>query len=758
MKACGRPLLFLLCALIGTQARAAAHRRALLVGIDDYSASHLSRSGEPNPVPDRDYPNLGGAVNDVRGMAEMLVHLYGFEPADVVTLTDQQATRAAILQALETHLLKPAAKGDVLLFYYSGHGSQVANSRSDEPDKLDESIVPSDSRLGAPDIRDKELRTRFNQILDHGARLTVILDSCHSGSGARGLATGARPRGIKPDPRDVAEASPPGPSPEDRGALIISAAEDFDLAWETRDEEGRLYGSFSLAWLRALRVAAAGEPVRDTFLRARARLRAETPYQEPVMAGNAEARLSPFLGVRTDRRGDRTVIAVEKVREDGTVVLQGGWANGLAVGCELRSLSGGATRLTVSAIRGLGTSEATVAAPAVPRWLHPGALLEVVGWAAPRGKPLRVWMPRSPMNVEALAALAPALSDRAKRHRVRWVSDPTAVTPAYLLRWRDRGWEILNAQGSAEHLGAAGALAAIGKTPPGSSLFVQLPAPAALLERIALRDGVECVERPEDAQYILVGRYAGRKLQYAWVRPAVKMSDRRNTGLPLRTAWHTIERGSDQTNDAAFLRDLALRLRRIYAWNLLESPPEARLPYHLTIRRSRDGEEIRDSAMIGGQQYGLVLRRDSAPPPAQVQARFVYAFAIDSFGRSVLLFPLRGSVENRLPLPPLPGQEGPYPPLEIPLGPPELFAVSRPYGIDSYFLLTTDEPLPDPWILEWDGVRTRTAIPATALEELLSINDRSESVVMPANWSIEKLLCESVPPRAAPVRGKAASQ
>src|SRR6185369_10186778 len=168
------------------------HRRAVLVGINDYSASHTTAGA-------RDLSNLNGAVNDVLLLKEMLVVLYGFERRDVVTLTDQEATRTAILGAIDRHLAAPASAGDVLLFYFAGHGSQAPNSLSDEADKLDETIVPADSIKGADDIRDKELRRRFNRILDRGARLTVILDDCHSGSGARGLPTGIRPRGIRPD-------------------------------------------------------------------------------------------------------------------------------------------------------------------------------------------------------------------------------------------------------------------------------------------------------------------------------------------------------------------------------------------------------------------------------------------------------------------------------------------------------------------------------------------------------------------------------
>src|SRR5206468_3725245 len=120
-------------------------------------------------------------VNDVNTMRDMLVALYGFDRNDIVTVTDQAATRDAILGDLE-RLVNAAAKDDVILFYYAGHGSQVRNSSSEERDKLDESLVPADSRAGAPDIRDKELRILFNRILDRGARLTVILDNCHSSS------------------------------------------------------------------------------------------------------------------------------------------------------------------------------------------------------------------------------------------------------------------------------------------------------------------------------------------------------------------------------------------------------------------------------------------------------------------------------------------------------------------------------------------------------------------------------------------------
>lgn len=669
----------------------AGHRRALLVGINDYTASSIAAHRTPAP-PARDWPNLNGATNDVAAMREMLELLYGFDRRDIAVLTDQEATRTAILQALE-RLAATVSKEDVLLFYYAGHGSQVRNSASDEPDELDETLVPADSRAGAPDIRDKELNMLFNRMLDRGARLTVILDNCHSGSGARGLPPDAPSRGVSADLRDVADAIR-SPRPEDRGALVLSAAQDFDRAWETRDEEGRMHGAFSWAWLRAMRDSAPGEPAMETFLRAQARLRAETPYQEPVLAGNAEARRRPFLGVRVDRPDGRFAVGVEKVRADGTVVLQGGWAQGLAVGSELREPRTDA-RVVITAMRGLGRAEGRLESGR----LRSGALLEVAGWAVPPARPLRTFVPRFSGD---LTPLARTLSAAAAKRGLRWIADPTEVTPVHVV-----------------HAAGRDPLAALARLPEGASLFVQFPAPFELPSNGTAKE----------ADYVLVGRFVDGRHSYAWVRPSASAND--CSPLPARTAW---------VESAEALEAALLRLRRIHAWQVLESPPESRSPYRLALRHERDRRLATGGAVKGEEKYSLVLRAPSAPP--RVAPRYFYVFTVDSHGRSTLLFPRSGSVENRFPLQPLP-------PAEIALGDSASFEPAPPYGIDTYYLLSTDEPLPNPWILEWDAVRSPPPETSTPLEQLLLLtasDSRSTRLLTPATWSLERLVFQSVPP------------
>ena len=727
-----------LCALFATPAEAQTpRRRALLIGIDDYTASRLVGPPRPN-TKDRGWPDLTGTVNDVGILRHMLIHVYGFEPGDVVTLTNEQATHDVILQKIKGHLVEPAAKGDIVFYYFAGHGSRVPNPLSDEPDGHGESIVPADSRLGSPDILDKELRPLFNRILDRGAQLTLLLDHCYSGSGFRGLPTGARPRGIRPG-REIADAKNYGPRPDRRGALVFASTQELDLSWETLGDDGLKHGMFTWTWIRAMRDAAPGEPAQETFLRAQARLRAETPYQAPVMLGSEEARLRPFLGMRVDRRGDRAVVAVERVDPDGTVVLQGGWANGLSANTEL-IVAGSqppAPRLRITKILGLGRSVAHMEPGlALPQAIRSGELLEVAGWAAPPGRPLRVWMPRTGSDALKLARFAQRLKTAT---RAKWLSDPIGAASAHVLRSRGKGWELLDDDGTSTPLpDEQSALTAVSRIGQRSALFVALPAPSALLDRIDLdRKGIVPVDDPSKADYILVGRLAGESLEYAWIRPLARNEDECQTGLPVRSAWVAHD-------SAGALRQSVMKLRRIHGWHSLESPPNTRAPYRLALWREKAKEPVRNGEVFGGETYSIVLRAPQSLPPI-VTPRYYYAFVIDSHGKSFLVFPGTGSVENRFPIQnPGPG--------EIRLGEASAFDVTKPYGIDTYFLLSTDEPLPNPSILEWDGVRSPSWNgPLTSLEQLLLLTaggTRAGRALTTNRWSIERVAIESVEAKA----------
>ena len=148
----------------------AATKRALLVGINKYA--------DPGS-------NLSGCVNDVWDMYELLTKNYGFDPDNVRVIIDERATFKNILERLQW-LIKSSKAGDEAVFYNSSHGSQVRDRNKDElSDQLDECLVTHDHDWDNPFI-DDILYDVFKK-LNKKAFLTVIADTCHSGTITRGL-------------------------------------------------------------------------------------------------------------------------------------------------------------------------------------------------------------------------------------------------------------------------------------------------------------------------------------------------------------------------------------------------------------------------------------------------------------------------------------------------------------------------------------------------------------------------------------------
>jgi uncharacterized caspase-like protein len=151
----------------------------LLVGINVYQGNTA--------------PTLNGCVNDVQAIQNFLKYRLpqdGFQIRPPVILTNQAATRGAIIQGLQD-LAKSVGPKDIALFYYSGHGSQEPvppELAQLEPDGYNETLVCHDSRsVGGYDLADKELSYLLDQISSRCKHLLVILDCCHSGSGTRAI-------------------------------------------------------------------------------------------------------------------------------------------------------------------------------------------------------------------------------------------------------------------------------------------------------------------------------------------------------------------------------------------------------------------------------------------------------------------------------------------------------------------------------------------------------------------------------------------
>jgi len=140
--------------------------KALLVGINQY----------PNPSNE-----LRGCGNDVLDMEHYIAETHKvYAKENIKKLTDQQATKQAIVQQIKW-LLADASAGDSLLFHYSGHGAQVpTQNRLLEKDGLDEIICPYDfDGSPATTLRDKEFAALFATI-PKDVHFVWISDSCHA--------------------------------------------------------------------------------------------------------------------------------------------------------------------------------------------------------------------------------------------------------------------------------------------------------------------------------------------------------------------------------------------------------------------------------------------------------------------------------------------------------------------------------------------------------------------------------------------------
>jgi metacaspase-1 len=143
----------------------------------------------------KNYPSatLQGCVNDANEMASVLKDLLGFSDSDILKLTDQQATKARIMEALKKMVAgAKAGHYSYLVFSLSSHGTQMPDLDHDEPDKADEAFCPHDlAQKGSQWDRnhvivDDELHDLFAQ-LPANVLLEVYLDTCHSGTGLKAI-------------------------------------------------------------------------------------------------------------------------------------------------------------------------------------------------------------------------------------------------------------------------------------------------------------------------------------------------------------------------------------------------------------------------------------------------------------------------------------------------------------------------------------------------------------------------------------------
>lgn len=231
-------------------------KRALLVSVNDY----------PDPA-----DQLFGCHHDADLVRGLLEEVYDFPPESIRLLRDSDVTAEGLTRAIKEHLIEGTKAGDIVVFYYAGHGTMVKDLDGDERDGIDEVLMttdfdPSDPLTWYTDDLHFELFQRIP-----ARQVLALHDCCHSGTGNRGAAApdekplegGTRHRFADAGFRSfdlLADAPDANSQPahsiltaaENPNHIFFAACQDHQISSETV-QDGRPHGLFTVALCNVLR-------------------------------------------------------------------------------------------------------------------------------------------------------------------------------------------------------------------------------------------------------------------------------------------------------------------------------------------------------------------------------------------------------------------------------------------------------------------------------------------------------------------------
>jgi hypothetical protein len=288
-----------------------------------------------------------------------------------------------------------------------------------------------------------------------------------------------------------------------------------------------------------------------------------------------------------------------------------------------------------------------------------------------------------------------------------------------------------------------------------SRLWVDLPASRELAATLALGDAnseAQATQAIGDASYVLAGSVVKGDPSYAWFHknefasggPKTVTTDHSpgcstTSPYPVRSDWVAASATAGET-----LNTYSARLAKVHGWLQLSNNAAAGASesgyYKLAFLPMTGTNPIDlNGAVHESDRLRLALKADA---PVK-EPRWVYILDIDCHGKGSLVYPVNYS-ENQYP-----GEGDQDNQLLLRHAP--TLKVGPPYGVDTMILLSTAQPLPDPSVLNFDGVaRGATRGAQSPLQQLLSSASSGSrglgaEVEVPTNWGIETESLRSVP-------------
>ena len=340
-------------------------KKALVIAIGNYPASS-------------NWPVISSG-NDIPYMLKTLQR-QGFESGNITVLKDSEATKAGIEAALKsfTNKLRPA---DIAIIHFSCHGAQLQDDNGDEPDGLDEVLVPFNAvytgttgdltKDSANYLRDdlfgKYVRECRGKLGPEGD-LLVLINACHSGTITRGSgkSRGGKPAIVAKNAPDLSGKGPDkvqqfkegGESENNLATYIIySAASANEVDKEVTDNEQMPVGSLTYAISAALEQLPEHTSYRSLFARIQSVMLEKSLRQHPVMEGNGIDR-SLFGGRFIEQQSFSEIAKRLNTRE---YILKKGSLAGLDVGAKVGVFP--ATTQNIQGVTPMASGVVTAAGP-----------------------------------------------------------------------------------------------------------------------------------------------------------------------------------------------------------------------------------------------------------------------------------------------------------------------------------------------------------------------------------------------------------
>ena len=215
-----------------------AEQHAILVGIWDYENPNLQLDAPPNDL------KLMEAILSAHGVTQAQMHI----------LPNPNKVQ---IQRKFRELSQSLTPSDSLLFYFSGHGTQIIDklgtfpgdeAKGRYPDRNDEALLPVDANLASPKtyLLDDELNILLQELPTRN--VSCIIDTCYSGDILREIRLG-RPKGtpVTDTPMGIAQPTQTVSHTEDildesaDFALLLAAAAYNQVVHELRIPIGETY-------------------------------------------------------------------------------------------------------------------------------------------------------------------------------------------------------------------------------------------------------------------------------------------------------------------------------------------------------------------------------------------------------------------------------------------------------------------------------------------------------------------------------------